>query len=574
MVTVEDVLKLPSLSDCIVLSGLSGLSREVHGWNVAERSDFSTWIKGGEFIMSMLSFTPDTHSETVMSGWVNSLINSGVAALGIKRSVYNGVPPKFLVQIGDRNSFPIIEMDDSRPLLTIGVEIFECVLSCETSSLRRGINTFTNLATAAVNGWIPEFVQQLSVSLGNPVILETTNLNLVSSSTHDKVFVARRECACLKALLEKFDSGMNFETDPVWSLKYLRHDFAVGKETYTQFSFPIEIGCRLYGYITVIHAERSWEADDFLMMRVAVNAAALIALKDSTYDIQEEKRYELFSAIIDYTRKDEAESRAMQYGFDTETPAFCAIAKPTEPFELTWTMDQRFLKRITEDVRLIDPGALILRNHGFVVIFCHDYDEAICKNHEIVKCGYTERLGYIQETIVKQGANSMLLLGAGRAGTGVSQYRFSYEEALATIRIAERFGLKTIPQQPIHYLDTKYYSLLDTIMQDESKAWLFCRDILGSLMDSKIKNKEDYYLTLEAYYFYGKNVSEMHRNTGLHRNTIKYRIDKIQELLDVDLSDIQTSVSVWIALQIRKLLDTQHAAEEPASKSTSTIYEL
>lgn len=499
MVTVEDVLKLPSLSDCAVLSGLSGLSREVHGWNVAERADFSTWVKGGEFIMSMLSFTSDPHSEAEMSGWVTSLVNSGVAALGIKRSVYNSAPPNFLLQIGDRNSFPIIEMDDSLPLLTIGVEIFECILSGETSSLRKAINTFTSLTSAVVNGWIPEFVQQLSVSMGNPVILETTNLNLVSSSTNhedtvNKAISARRECACLGTLLEKLDSGLNFETDPTWTLKYLQHDFAVREKTYTQFTFPIEIGCHLYGYITVILAEKAWIAEDFLMMRVAVNAAALIALKDSTYDIHEEKRYELFSAIIDHARKDEAESRAMQYGFDTETPAFCAIAKPTEPFEGAWTMDQRFLKRIAEDVKLIDPGALVLRNHGFVVIFCHDHDEAICKKQTVVKCGYTDRLGYIQKIIEKQGADTMLLIGAGRPGTGVSQYRFSYEEALATIRIAERFGLKSIPQQPIHYLDTKYYSLLDTLMQDEPKAQLFCRDILGPLMDSKIKNKEDYYL--------------------------------------------------------------------------------
>jgi DNA-binding PucR family transcriptional regulator len=94
-------------------------------------------------------------------------------------------------------------------------------------------------------------------------------------------------------------------------------------------------------------------------------------------------------------------------------------------------------------------------------------------------------------------------------------------------------------------------------MQDEIRARNFCGDVLGPFMASKVKHKEDYYETLESYLSYNQNLSGIYRSTGIHRNTVKYRIDKIQEILNIDLSDISTKMSVWIALQIRKHLAAQ-----------------
>ena len=551
---------MPSLSACTVIAGLSGLSKEVQGWNIAERADFYHWIKGGEFIMSMMSFAQTSEAEAEITEWARSLLTSGAAALGIKRSVYNGNIPQFLLELGDWNSFPIIEMDDTLPLQTIGLEILECIITNESNSLKRALGTLSTFTAATIEGRIPEFMQELASLLGNPVILETPNLNPVSSSAHQSplentVMAARREGAYLGELQMMLDAAQTFETDPKWALPYLKHEFVVSDKTYAQFTFPIEIASRLYGYITVVQINKEMNSDDFLTLRVAINVAALIAVKDATFDIQEEKFYELFSAIVNPERKDEAEGRAKQYGFDTETPTFCVIAKSTEPDGMAWLMDDAGLKRIVEDVKLIDQGLLAVRDRGSLVIFCHDFDKEAAKKQRIVQCGYTERLEYIRSVIEKQKSIPSPLLGAGRVGTGVSHLRQSFEEAAVTLRIARRFGLKSLTlQRPVQYNNAKYYSLLDTIMQDEFRALAFCNDILGPLNDATIKNRKDYFDTLESYLHHGKNIADIIRHTGLHRNTITYRIGKIQEILNVDLDDTQMAVSIWVALQVMKHL--------------------
>lgn len=51
-----------------------------------------------------------------------------------------------------------------------------------------------------------------------------------------------------------------------------------------------------------------------------------------------------------------------------------------------------------------------------------------------------------------------------------------------------------------------------------------------------------------------KNIADIIRHTGLHRNMVTYRIGKIQEILNVNLDDTQTAVSIWVALQVMKHL--------------------
>ena len=511
--------------------------------------------------MSMLSFASDPKAEAEIAKWVWSLISAKAAALGIKRSVYNGNIPQFLLELGDWNSFPIIEMDDTIPLQTIGLEILECIIANESNSLKKALGTLSTFTAASIEGRIPEFIQELAFHLGNPVILETPNLNPVSSSAYQSplentVMAARREGVRLGVLQTKLDSGRTFETDSKWDLPYLKHEFVVSDSTCSQLTFPIEIASRLYGYITVVQINKEMNSDDFLTMRVALNVAALLAVKDATFDIQEERFHELFSAIIDPERKEEAENRAKQYGFDVETPAFCVIASSVESDGTAWIMDDAALKHMVEDMKLIDHGLLAVRDRLSLVIFCHDFDEETAKKQQVVQCGYSDRLEYIQNAIERQKNILSPLLGVGRAGTGVSQLRQSFEEATVTLRIARRFDLKSLMlQRSVLYNNAKYYSLLDTIMQDEARARAFCNDILGPLNDATIKNKKDYYDTLEAYLLHRRSIADIFRHTGLHRNTVMYRGGKIQEILNVDLDDTQTAVSIWVALQIVKHLD-------------------
>lgn len=60
--------------------------------------------------------------------------------------------------------------------------------------------------------------------------------------------------------------------------------------------------------------------------------------------------------------------------------------------------------------------------------------------------------------------------------------------------------------------------------------------------------------TLEIYFNANKNIHKAAEILFMHRNSLKYRLDKISELLDVDLDDAETCFRLQLMLRMRYIL--------------------
>ncbi len=82
----------------------------------------------------------------------------------------------------------------------------------------------------------------------------------------------------------------------------------------------------------------------------------------------------------------------------------------------------------------------------------------------------------------------------------------------------------------------------------------FVMEILGELIQYDEENNSDYVNTLQVYLEEGKNIGETAQKLYVHRNTIKYRITKVEEILNIDLEDTNTVFNLQFAFKIRKYL--------------------
>jgi PucR family transcriptional regulator, proline-responsive transcriptional activator len=80
-------------------------------------------------------------------------------------------------------------------------------------------------------------------------------------------------------------------------------------------------------------------------------------------------------------------------------------------------------------------------------------------------------------------------------------------------------------------------------------------DTLGKLRVFAEDKRADYMKTLELYLKYGGNIQKISDENASHRNTVVYRIHKIEETLGMDLSDGDNRSLVQTALYIKKFLD-------------------
>lgn len=82
----------------------------------------------------------------------------------------------------------------------------------------------------------------------------------------------------------------------------------------------------------------------------------------------------------------------------------------------------------------------------------------------------------------------------------------------------------------------------------------FMMQQLGELILYDKENNSDYVETLETYLDFGCNIGETAEYMYMHRNTIRYRITRIEEILSIDLNSVGTRFNLRFVFKIRKYL--------------------
>lgn len=127
---------------------------------------------------------------------------------------------------------------------------------------------------------------------------------------------------------------------------------------------------------------------------------------------------------------------------------------------------------------------------------------------------------------------------------GLRDFRFSYEHALQTDRLLSDLRIF----ERISYYDDWFIhiQLLSAPREDLERQMLHT---LGPILD-----EPDLIDSLTNYLFYGENAKLAAEMTYIHTNTMRYRLGRISELLDVDLKDPTTRFRLRIAVTIYRFL--------------------
>ena len=88
----------------------------------------------------------------------------------------------------------------------------------------------------------------------------------------------------------------------------------------------------------------------------------------------------------------------------------------------------------------------------------------------------------------------------------------------------------------------------------------FCAETLGPLAAQDLRMGGTLVETLEIYSTCG-SATETARQLRTHRNTVRYRLQRAEELLGADLNDPDARLRVAVALRGHRVLALRRAAE-------------
>lgn len=143
-----------------------------------------------------------------------------------------------------------------------------------------------------------------------------------------------------------------------------------------------------------------------------------------------------------------------------------------------------------------------------------------------------------------------LTIGMGNKYHSIQQVKKSYNESLTVIHLTQLQQKSSF----FKYKDIGAYRIL-LALYDDPVIKSFHQEMLGLLYVYDQMNESDYVQFLKIFLEENGSVNRISKKLFLHRNTVNYKIRKLESLLDVDLNDNFTKTNLNIALMIEDVLN-------------------
>jgi sugar diacid utilization regulator len=157
----------------------------------------------------------------------------------------------------------------------------------------------------------------------------------------------------------------------------------------------------------------------------------------------------------------------------------------------------------------------------------------------------------VRENCKNNFPNLSFNVSMGDVYTEFSQIRRSYLEAEKALMAARAEGST---DTNVFYSDIGAYKLLTEIENRELLKHYYL-DTLGKLEQYDIQNNSDFMEILYTFLQEDGSYIQTASRLFMHRNTLLYKINKIHEILKVDLSDPKVRLEINLGFMVKKILN-------------------
>lgn len=156
---------------------------------------------------------------------------------------------------------------------------------------------------------------------------------------------------------------------------------------------------------------------------------------------------------------------------------------------------------------------------------------------------------FINDTLIKY-PHININIGVGQSYSEITLISRSFNEASKCISICSKLQYKN------KLLIYENIGILKVFFEIKNKELLknYRNEMLESLMKYDQKNKSNLIETLKIYLDNDCNILSTSHKMNIHRNTIKYRINRIEDILNVTLTDSFVKLNIHNALLIHFFL--------------------
>lgn len=383
------------------------------------------------------------------------------------------------------------------------------------------------VATVIENG-ISGLVEELANLINRPVAIETADFKVLAAQNMGPTPPSQQK-TLTEEVAEELNREMRSNVDGN-STVIPEQPVRIGRRLVT----PVMLEGVVVGYVSLMVRP----SDDLQTLSEYLAPAALAALVDFS---SRRKEVSTFSVTQKSLLKDLLSGRSLSagdqerleqhYGFDLCDGFWVLVVQvlpPDNPRDATWP-----------------PESVAMVEMETTRVFVYPYDAKAPKTWQ----QYAEDL---QRSIKKGNANIKLQFGASRMATSLLDLPDAYREARQALIIGSMTAGNEDKEFSVGYAELGVKRLL-YLMIDHPELDTFYQENLEPLVAYDEEWEAELVPTLRVYLEQGANLNSAAKELFIHRHTMRYRLEQIAELLNVDIDSTEVLLNLQIAFLIRDM---------------------
>ncbi len=550
--TVQDLYKLALPAGAEIVGGVAGLVRLVSWVRVAQLDQASLErIEAGDLVLvaAPASGRPSRHA--TLAPFLTRLAELGAAGVATA-----GASPPGAGAIADAIGIPLIRLPAGVKLAQIEKQAIRLIINRRAEIEQRGVQIYRELAQQTIDNLGIEAIAEKLVELtGKLVVVEdpTPSLQLlamppISTVTREELQVSLRDPAEPSMW---FDKGPMASTSPPVVMRQLN---APG---WARYVAPIVVRGAIFGYLSLIGpADELDEIDRMAAGRGAAVCAIEMAKQMAIRQAESRIRSDFIDDLISGSLNSDAAiiSRGQLLGYDLTKPhAVAVIELDTSEAYLDWLskhnthsvqeLRQGFANVLNTALARRQPRAMMrIKGENAVFIWPSPAEGGLAA----VRAAVDDLRQEVSRATPMMTASAAV----GRLYARPSELSRAFREAEQALTIALRLygGDRTTA-----FEELGVYRLLFHLHGTPELAG-FQQETLSKLIGYDKEHEGELIKTLRAFFANHGNLSRTAEQLILHRNTVTYRLERIEELTGLDLENEDDRFRLQLALKLTEMV--------------------
>lgn len=543
--SIKQEVKLNDIERIALPKGTRTIAGDEYGQRIVNwvvllsgRENISAQVEKGDLVLCPPAFVDEMNAADEIA-FIKQLATSSVSGVVLFRDIKSETETAAL-----DIDLPIFIMPDGVVQRELQRDISSLLLDRQNQIAERGMQLYRELSELSRDSaGMPQMAQAIGRMTDKIVVIQDKRLEMLAIDRPESsipvddstLLITLSDQEHLPAVLRNRKAAAKATRSHWQQLLFPQHNVS-------RLISPIISGDRARGYLSIIGPTIELDALDITAVEQGAAACALeMAKVKAVNQVKNELRGNFLEGILAGTvPKGEIERLSARLDHDT--------AHPHAVMTFKWDNNDSVTQLQSIDTTL---NWLLSTNNRPTLVHMYGGDHVVVftalRNNEDLTAA--TRLATRLRTQLKTDYPDMRLVG-GIAGPtdALVDWPSYHQQALQAMEVGQRLSLEEL----VEYSSLGVYRLLGQL-DDIPAVKEFCEHVIGPLVKYDLEHRSNLVHTIEEYFNHHGNVSQTAEALFIHRNTLLYRLERIQELTEHDLNQSDMRLALHLALKLWQL---------------------